>query len=116
MLERFVRGILGTTSYARCQDAAPDKLSLYPISVPIPRGVAIPYPRSRQILILSGTGGSNGYRCRAWKTKLQPQMADSRGLTLIVAHNLHTRTNRHRTDSPTTTNPSHQAAFPIILV
>jgi len=44
------------------------------------------YPRSRQLLILSDTGGSNGYRCRAWKTELQAQLADSHGLTLTVAH------------------------------
>ena len=44
------------------------------------------YRRSRQILILSDTGGSNGYRCRAWKTELQSQLADSHGLTLTVAH------------------------------
>jgi len=44
------------------------------------------YPRSRQLLILSDTGGSNGYRCRAWKTELQSQLANSLGLTLTVAH------------------------------
>ena len=44
------------------------------------------YPRSRQLLILSDTGGSNGYRCRAWKTELQSQLADSHRLTLTVAH------------------------------
>jgi hypothetical protein len=44
------------------------------------------YPRSRQLLILSDTGGSNGYRCRAWKTQLQSQLADSHRLTLTVAH------------------------------
>jgi hypothetical protein len=44
------------------------------------------YPRSRQLLILSDTGGSNGARCRAWKTELQSQLADSLGLTLTVAH------------------------------
>src|ERR1700693_6100711 len=44
------------------------------------------YPHSRQLLILSDTGGSNGYRCRAWKTELQSQLADSLGLTLTVAH------------------------------
>ncbi len=44
------------------------------------------YSRSRQILILSDTGGSNGCRCRAWKTELQYQLADSHGLTLTVAH------------------------------
>jgi hypothetical protein len=44
------------------------------------------YPRSRQLLILGDTGGSNAYRCRAWKTELQSQLADSLGLTLTVAH------------------------------
>ena len=44
------------------------------------------YPRSRKLLILSDTGGSNGYRCRAWKTELQSRLADSHGLTLTVAH------------------------------
>lgn len=44
------------------------------------------YPRSRHLLILSDTGGSNGCRCRAWKTELQSRLADSHGLTLTVAH------------------------------
>jgi len=44
------------------------------------------YPRARRLLILGDTGGSNGYRCRAWKTELQSQLADSRGLTLTIAH------------------------------
>ena len=44
------------------------------------------YPRSRQLLILSDTGGSNGARRRSWKTELQSQLADSLGLTLTVAH------------------------------
>jgi hypothetical protein len=43
------------------------------------------YPRSRQLLILSDTGGSNGARRRTWKTELQSQLADSFGLTLTVA-------------------------------
>lgn len=47
---------------------------------------ALRYRRCRQLLILSDTGGSNGYRCRAWKTELQSQLADSFGLTLTVAH------------------------------
>jgi hypothetical protein len=34
------------------------------------------YSGSRQLLILADTGGSNGYRCRAWKTELQDQLAD----------------------------------------
>ena len=45
---------------------------------------AVRYPRSRQLLILSDTGGSNGARRRTWKTELQSQLADSLGLTLTV--------------------------------
>jgi hypothetical protein len=37
-------------------------------------------------LVLGNTGGSNGYRCRAWKTELQTQLADAFGFTLTVAH------------------------------
>ncbi len=44
------------------------------------------YARSRQLLILADTGGSNGYRCRAWKTELQSRLADSFQLTVTVAH------------------------------
>ena len=44
------------------------------------------YPQSRRLLLLGDTGGSNGYRCRAWKTGLQSQLADVFGLTLTVAH------------------------------
>ena len=47
---------------------------------------SVRYSRSRQLLILSDTGGSNGARRRAWKTELQSQLADSLGLTLTVAH------------------------------
>jgi len=47
---------------------------------------SVRYPRSRQLLILSDTGGSNGARRRTWKTELQSQLADSLGLTLTVAH------------------------------
>lgn len=41
---------------------------------------------SRQLLILADTGGSNGYRCRAWKTELQSQLADAFRLRVTVAH------------------------------
>jgi hypothetical protein len=47
---------------------------------------SVRYPRSRQLLILSDSGGSNGSRRRARKTELQSQLADSLGLTLTVAH------------------------------
>ena len=35
---------------------------------------------------MTDIGGSNGYRCRAWKSELQSQLADSLGLNLTVAH------------------------------
>jgi hypothetical protein len=44
------------------------------------------YPRARRMLLLGDTGGSNGYRCRAWKTELQAQLVNAFGLTLAVAH------------------------------
>ncbi len=43
-------------------------------------------PISRRILILADTGGSNGYRCYAWKTELQSQLANSFALSVTVAH------------------------------
>ena len=46
----------------------------------------VQYPRSRQLLILADTGGSNGARPRAWKTELQSQLADPFQLKLTVAH------------------------------
>ena len=44
------------------------------------------YSDSRQILILADTGGSNGYRCHAWKTELQSQLANAFALAVTVAH------------------------------
>ena len=44
------------------------------------------YPRSPRMLVLGDTGGSNGCRCRAWKTELQAQLVDVFGLTVTVAH------------------------------
>jgi Rhodopirellula transposase DDE domain len=44
------------------------------------------YSSSRQLLILADTGGSNGYRCRAWKTELQSQLADRFHLNVTVGH------------------------------
>ena len=44
------------------------------------------YTRARQLLILADNGGSNGCRCRAWKTNLQFQLCNRFGLTVIVAH------------------------------
>lgn len=44
------------------------------------------YSRSRQLLILADTGGSNSCRCYAWKTEVQSQLANSFALTVTVAH------------------------------
>jgi Rhodopirellula transposase DDE domain len=44
------------------------------------------YRRSRQLLILADTGGSNSCRTGAWKTELQSQLCNSFGLTVTVAH------------------------------
>ena len=38
------------------------------------------------LLILADTGGSNGCRCRAWKTELQSQLANAFSLAVTVAH------------------------------
>jgi len=38
------------------------------------------------MLILADTGGSNGYRCRAWKTELQMQLVNTFSLAVTVAH------------------------------
>jgi hypothetical protein len=44
------------------------------------------YAGPRQLLILADTGGSNGCRCRAWKTELQTQLANPFSLAVTVAH------------------------------
>lgn len=43
------------------------------------------YRRSKHLLITADCGGSNGYRNRLWKLKLQ-EFADETGLTLHVCH------------------------------
>jgi len=43
------------------------------------------YPRCKHLLITADCGGSNGYRNRLWKLKLQ-EFADESGLTLHVCH------------------------------
>ena len=47
---------------------------------------ALLHSGARQLLVLGDTGGSNGYRHRAFKTELQSQVADSLGLAVTVAH------------------------------
>lgn len=43
------------------------------------------YPRSNHLLITADCGGSNGYRNRLWKLKLQ-EFADEMGLTVHLCH------------------------------
>ena len=43
------------------------------------------YPRSKHVLITADCGGSNGYRNRLWKLKLQ-EFADEMGLTVHLCH------------------------------
>jgi len=44
------------------------------------------YPGSEHLLLLADGGGSNGYRCRAWKLGLQEKLCDRHGLTVSVSH------------------------------
>lgn len=43
------------------------------------------YKNTEDLLILADCGGSNGYRCRAWKAGLQ-RLADKTGITIHVSH------------------------------
>lgn len=43
------------------------------------------YPRSKHLLITADCGGSNGYRTRLWKLKLQ-ELADEIAMTIHVCH------------------------------
>jgi transposase len=45
----------------------------------------IAYPHARELLITADAGGSNGYRCHAWKVQLQ-KLANDTGLKIMVAH------------------------------
>ena len=44
------------------------------------------YPNTPQVLILADGGGSNGFRCRLWKSALQEKLCDRFGLSVTVAH------------------------------
>ena len=44
------------------------------------------YPNTRKILILCDSGGSNGYRRRAWKWKLQTKLVDRFGVVVYICH------------------------------
>ncbi len=43
------------------------------------------YPKAAALYITADAGGSNGYRCRAWKHELQ-RLADETGRTIHVSH------------------------------
>lgn len=43
------------------------------------------YPHSQNLMITADCGGSNGYRCRLWKLKLQ-ELANEIGRTIYVSH------------------------------
>jgi hypothetical protein len=44
------------------------------------------FPEATCLLILCDSGGSNGYRLRLWKLRLQEQLADRLGLQVTVCH------------------------------
>ena len=44
------------------------------------------FPEATCLLILCDSGGSNGYRLRLWKLRLQEQLADRLGLEVTVCH------------------------------
>lgn len=44
------------------------------------------YPHATELAILADGGGSNGYKCRAWKLGLYENLCRRHGLTVTVAH------------------------------
>jgi hypothetical protein len=44
------------------------------------------FPQTDHLLLLADAGGSNGCRPRQWKSQLQEQLSDRRGLTVTVCH------------------------------
>lgn len=44
------------------------------------------YPRSKDLLILADSGGSNSSRSRVWKYRIQKKLCDQFGLTVKVCH------------------------------
>ena len=43
-------------------------------------------PGTAGVLILADGGGSNGFRCRLWKSALQQKLCDPFGVSVTVAH------------------------------
>jgi hypothetical protein len=46
----------------------------------------VEFPNAPCLLALCDCGGSNGYRLRLWKVRLQEKLADALGLTVMVCH------------------------------
>jgi hypothetical protein len=44
------------------------------------------YPQAQELLLLADGGGSNGWRCHAWKKALQDRVCNPFGLTVTVSH------------------------------
>jgi hypothetical protein len=44
------------------------------------------YPQAQEIFLLADGGGSNGWRCHAWKKALQDRVCNPFGLTVTVSH------------------------------
>jgi hypothetical protein len=44
------------------------------------------YPGATSVLVLADGGGSNGWRCRAWKQQIQTELCDGLGLMVTVCH------------------------------
>jgi len=44
------------------------------------------YAGANELVILADGGGSNGFRCRLWKTALQEKFCDRHGISVTVAH------------------------------
>lgn len=77
---RHHRALVGVTLSKNTPDLAVDTLELW-----WRRQGQMAYPEAKRLLILADGGGSNGYRSRQWKWRLQ-QMANREGLAITVCH------------------------------
>jgi len=46
----------------------------------------VQYPERKELLILADAGGSNSYRSRVWKYRIQKQICDKHGLSVSICH------------------------------
>jgi hypothetical protein len=44
------------------------------------------YPNAKELLVLADSGGSNSYRSRVWKYKIQKKICDQFGISVVVSH------------------------------